>query len=370
MARDKPSSRADIRWMKEALGLAARGRGRTAPNPLVGAVIVRGSRRISGGYHARVGGSHAETAALAKVRDRVRGATLYVTLEPCAHWGRTPPCADALVEAGLRRVVVGMRDPDPRTRGRGIAKLRRAGIEVLVGVEQAACRALNRGFLSRVERGRPFTTLKLASSLDGRIATASGDSRWITGERAREQVHTLRRGVDAIVVGSRTATVDDPELTARRAGRVVHRPVRVVVDSRLRLPSSARLLGAGPRGTAWLLAARDAPAARKRALEAAGARIIPVRKARGRLDLHAAWRALGRLGINDLLVEGGGELAAALLRAGLVDRLLLFMAPVLVGADGRPVLAELGVDRLHQALRPKTLALRRLAPDLLLVGEW
>jgi diaminohydroxyphosphoribosylaminopyrimidine deaminase/5-amino-6-(5-phosphoribosylamino)uracil reductase len=353
--------------MREALRLAARGRGRTAPNPAVGAVIVRGGRRVSGGFHARAGGPHAEIRAIDAAGARSRGATLYLTLEPCAHWGRTPPCVERVIAARFGRVVVGMRDVDPRTAGRGVARLRRRGIEVDVGVEEEACRRLNRGFLSRVLRGRPYTVLKLASTLDGRIATRTGESRWITGAQARGHVHRLRSQVDAVAVGSGTVLADDPELVARRDGRVVHRPLRIVVDSALRTPPTARLLQGGD---ALVLAAPGAPARRRRALERRGARVVEVERRGEHLDLRAAWRRLGDLGLNEVLVEGGGGLAAALLRASLVDELQMFVAPRLIGGDGRPVLGPLGVARLSQSPTLREIAVRRVGRDLLLRAEW
>ena len=356
--------------MREALRLAARARGHTAPNPMVGAVIVRGGRRIAAGLHTRAGAPHAEIRAIERARGETRGATLYVVLEPCGHWGRTPPCVEAVLAAGFRRVVVGMRDPDRRTAGRSLARLKRQGVEVTVGVEEEACRELNRGFLSRVVRARPYTHLKLASTLDGRIATRTGESRWITGEAARAYVHRLRRGVDALAVGSATVLADDPALTARTGGRVVHRPARVVVDSRLRTPVDARLVRSSRSGEVVLLAAPDAPMARRRRLERAGARVVTVASRGGHLDLRAAWRALARLGTNELLVEGGGELAAALLRAQLIDELHLLLAPRLIGGDGRPVLGSLGVERLQRAVDLSDLEVRRIGRDLLLRAKW
>ena len=363
MARHPADPELDRRWMREALRLAARGRGRTAPNPMVGAVLVRGGRALASGWHAAAGGPHAEALALARGGGAARGATLYVTLEPCAHWGRTPPCVDAVLAARPARVVVGMRDPDARTAGRGVRRLRAAGIAVEVGVEEAACRELNAGFVSRVLRGRPFTQLKLAASLDGRIATRGGDSRWITGALARARGHALRRAVDAIAIGSGTLLADDPELTARSRGRVVARPLRIAIDSGLRTPPGARMLDPDDPGRAWILSARGAPARRRARLERAGARVIEVRARGGHLDLRAAWRALGRAGVNDVLVEGGGGLAAALLRARLVDRIHWFSAPLLIGGDGRPALGPLGVGRLAAALRLARVRARRIGQD-------
>jgi diaminohydroxyphosphoribosylaminopyrimidine deaminase/5-amino-6-(5-phosphoribosylamino)uracil reductase len=350
--------------MRDALRLAARARGRTAPNPLVGAIVARGGKRIAAGHHLRAGEPHAEALALERAGARARGATLYVTLEPCAHHGRTPPCVEAVRASGVRRVVVGTRDADPRTAGRSLARLRRAGLRVHVGVEAEACRELNEGYFSRVERARPYTTLKLAATLDGRIATASGESRWITGPQARGFVHGLRSRVDAIAVGSRTVRADDPELTARRGDRVLHRPSPVVVDSRLRTPASARLLRSVPGG-ARILTTRQASVASARRLERAGARVLRVAARGGQVDLRAAWRRLATEGVNDLLVEGGGSLAAALLRAGLVDRLQLFLSPRLIGADGLPVLGGLDVRRLDRAVALHDVRVRRIGDDLL-----
>jgi diaminohydroxyphosphoribosylaminopyrimidine deaminase/5-amino-6-(5-phosphoribosylamino)uracil reductase len=337
---------------------------------MVGAIVVRGRQRIAAGHHTRAGEPHAEALALARAGERARGATLYVTLEPCAHHGRTPPCLDAVLRSGVSRVVIGTEDVDPRSAGRGVAGLREHGIEVVVGVERDRCRELNRGYFSRIERERPYTLLKLAASLDGRLAARSGDSRWITGEPARAFVHRLRARVDAIAVGSATAVADDPELTARRAGRVLHSPVRIAIDSQLRVAPSARFLRSGPPGTAWILTHPAAPQARRSALERAGARLIDVPLRGARLDLAAAWRELARSGCNEVLVEGGGQLAAALLRAGLVDALYVFAAPLLIGEEGRPLLGALGVERLADALRPERSSVRKLGADLLwiLVG--
>jgi diaminohydroxyphosphoribosylaminopyrimidine deaminase / 5-amino-6-(5-phosphoribosylamino)uracil reductase len=356
-------------YMREAIGLAERAAGRTAPNPMVGSVVVRAGRVIARGFHRRAGLAHAEASALERAGSRARGATLYVTLEPCAHQGRTPPCVDAVLASGVRRVVIGVLDPDPRTAGRSVRRLRRAGVEVVLGVEAQACRELLRGFESRVRRGRPYTVLKLAASLDGRIAARGGDSRWISGAPARALVHELRSRVDAIAVGSGTALADDPELTARRGRRVLHRPQRVVIDAALRLSPRARMLDRARPGSTWVLCAPGASAARRKRLEAAGARVEVVPARGAHLDLARAWRRLGALGVNELLVEGGGGLAAALLRARLVDRIYLFVAPLLVGGDGVPVVAQLGVARLAQAPRLANVEWRRVGEDLLLVAE-
>jgi diaminohydroxyphosphoribosylaminopyrimidine deaminase/5-amino-6-(5-phosphoribosylamino)uracil reductase len=358
--------------MRLALAQARRSRGRTHPNPPVGAVVYRGKRVLARGRTRPAGGAHAEVVAIEAALRRhggraLRGASLAVTLEPCAHVGRTEACAKRVIEAGFRRVVVGHVDPHAAVSGRGVAQLRRAGLKVSVGVLEAECREQHRGFLSVCERGRPFVVAKLASSLDGRIATASGASRWITGPEARALVHRLRGRVDAVVVGSGTALADDPELTARRGDRVVHRPVRVVLDSGLRVSPRARLYR-GEAGRSWVLCAPRAPAARRRALEASGVVVLDVSERAGGLDLRRALRSLAKEGLTEILVEGGGRLVASLLRGGFVDELHWFTAARLIGGDGAPALDSLGVGRLEQAPRLADLRVRRVGEDLHWVG--
>jgi diaminohydroxyphosphoribosylaminopyrimidine deaminase/5-amino-6-(5-phosphoribosylamino)uracil reductase len=358
--------------MRLALAQARRALGRSFPNPAVGAVVFRGDRVLGRGHSRPAGGPHAEVVALRSAVRRfgarhVRGASMAVTLEPCCHVGRTGPCATLLARAGLRRVLIGHIDPHPTVAGRGVRLLRRAGIDVRVGVLAAACRAQHRGFLSVCERGRPFVTLKLASSLDGRIATAGGQSRWITGEVARSVAHRLRARVDAIAVGSGTALADDPELTARRGGRVAHRPVRVLVDSKLRVPTTAKLYRGEPQRT-WVLCARDAAAARRRAVAATGARLIDVPARNRHLDLRRAMAKLARGGLTHVLVEGGGELAAALLREGLVDELHWFVSYKLLGAEGRPAVGPLELRALADGCELEDVSVRRVGGDLHIQG--
>lgn len=342
--------------MRLALAQARRASGRCSPNPPVGAVLLRGAQVLGRGATQPPGGPHAEIVALRDAVRRhgersVRGATVAVTLEPCCHHGRTGPCTEALVAAGVARVWAGHRDPNPLVGGGGLARLRRAGVDVRVGILEAACREQHRGFLSLVERGRPFVALKLAASLDGRIATASGESRWISGAAARDRVHALRARTDAILVGAGTARADDPELTARAGSRVRRRPLRLVVDSGLALPRGLRVFTDGYADRTWVLCANDAPAARRRALERGGVRVLGLPRRADGIDLAAALRRLGREGVAEVLAEGGGALAAALLRAGLVDELHWIVSPRLLGADGRPGLGPLGLRRLADAPR-------------------
>jgi len=350
----------DAAAMRAALRLARRGLGRTSPNPAVGAVVVARGRVVGRGFTRPVGGPHAEVVALRDAGARARGATLYVTLEPCAHHGRTPPCVDAVLAAGVRRVVVGCADPNPHVRGGGAARLRRAGLEVTMGVREDECREQIRFFAHHVRSGLPWVTLKLAATLDGRIATAGGDSKWVTGEKARARVQELRDLHDAVLVGAETVIADDPELTCRRRGG--RDPLRVILDGRLRLPLAARVVRAGT----LVLTGRGAPARKLAALRARGAEVVELRHRGGALAWRDVLATLGRRGLCSLLVEGGGRVAAAAVAARGVDELLLFYAPKLAGGDARPMLGDLGLRRMADAPRLRLRRSERLGDDLLL----
>jgi diaminohydroxyphosphoribosylaminopyrimidine deaminase/5-amino-6-(5-phosphoribosylamino)uracil reductase len=358
---------ADGRFMARALELAARGLGRTFPNPPVGAVLVRGGRVVGEGFHTRAGAPHAEIEALRAAGRAARGATLYVTLEPCTHHGRTPPCVDALLRLKPSRAVVAMPDPNPRVRGRGLKRLRRAGIPVVVGPGASEARLLCEGYRMRLLRGRPLVTLKLAATLDGRIAAAGGDSRWITGPAARRLAHALRDISDAVLVGAGTVRTDDPHLTCRlRGGRD---PVRVVVAGpRLALPTGARVLAPGGPPT-WVVAPLGAPAARVDRLRRRGVEVFLLPGRRGRVPFASLVRMLGARGLTSLLIEGGGTVAAEALRARVVDRLVLFMAPAVLGGDAVAAVRALGVHRVDDALRVEGLAVERVGNDLVLEGR-
>lgn len=352
--------------MRAALGLARRGLGNVWPNPAVGCVIVTDGRVIGRGWTQPGGRPHAETEALAHAGAAAVGGTAYVTLEPCCHWGRTPPCTDALIRAGLRRVAIAVEDPDPRVAGGGARRLREAGIAVEVGLCQSEAAEINAGFFQRVRLGRPLVTLKLATSLDGRIATASGESRWITGPAARERAHLLRASHDAILVGTGTVLVDDPELTCRLPGLAGRSPVRIVLDRQLRLPPESRVIADARQAPTWLVTLPAADPVRQQALRDLGVEIIAAEPdPAGAINLAAALRLLGERGITRLLVEGGGRLAAALLSAGLVDRLVWLNAPLLLGADGIPAVAALGRETLAEAPRFELLATERVGADLM-----
>lgn len=354
------SGSGDERFMRVALALGARGLGRSWPNPAVGCVIVRDGHIVGRGWTQPGGRPHAETEALRRAGGLARGATAYVTLEPCANWGRTPPCCRALAEVGIARVVIGCIDPDPRTDGKGVSFLREAGIEVVVGCLEAEARDQNLGLFRRIFQKRPMIALKLALSVDGRIATRTGSSRWITGERARLEAHLLRAGHDAILVGSGTVVADDPQLTCRIAGLEEASPLRVVLDRRLRTPPRAKLLRDGPPALIYTRPGHDP--ARAAALRAAGAQVI---------EVGGPWPAgvfadLAGRGVTRVLVEGGAQVAASLVEADLVDRLHLVYAPLLLGGDAHPGIAGLGLEEVGEAPRYRLRDRRPLGEDTLI----
>ncbi len=351
--------------MAHALALAARGLGRVWPNPAVGCVITAKGRVVGRGWTAPGGRPHAEPIALAQAGAAARGATAYVTLEPCAHHGKTPPCSEALIAAGVARVVCALRDPDPRVDGGGFAMLRAAGIDVTENVLQEDAARLNAGFLNRITRGRPMLTLKLASSFDGRIATATGESQWITGPGARRAVHAMRARHDAVLVGAGTVRADDPSLTVRDIG-VDHQPVRLVWSRRLDLPLNCKLAATARQVPVWICHGEDADPALIRAWSDLGVRLFPVPVGGNRqIDPAAAMQALGAVGLTRIFCEGGGALAAALLAADLVDDLAGFTAGLALGAEGRPGIGALGLDRLAEAPRFQLRETRAIGGDVL-----
>jgi diaminohydroxyphosphoribosylaminopyrimidine deaminase / 5-amino-6-(5-phosphoribosylamino)uracil reductase len=358
----------DLRAMRAALALARRGLGTVWPNPAVGCVIVDRGRVVGRGWTQPGGRPHGETEALGRAGEAARGATAYVSLEPCCHWGRTPPCTDALIAAGIRRVVVALEDPDPRVAGAGVRQLHAAGLEVETGLCEAEAAEINAGFFCRLRNRRPLVTLKLATSLDGRIATGSGESQWITGPPARERAHALRAAHDAIMVGTGTVLADDPQLTCRLPGLAHRSPVRVVVDRHLRIPPTTRLISDARAVPVWILTLPSADPERRQAFLRAGATVIDIDPSPDRNgSLAAALAALGERGITRLLVEGGGHLAAAFARAGLIDRLVWVHAPMLIGGDGLPAIAEVGLEVLSKAPSFTRLSTETVGDDVLTV---
>ncbi|WP_255448339.1 bifunctional diaminohydroxyphosphoribosylaminopyrimidine deaminase/5-amino-6-(5-phosphoribosylamino)uracil reductase RibD [Telmatospirillum sp. J64-1] len=343
------SENGDLAHMRAALGLARRGLGQVWPNPAVGCVIVKDGRVVGRGWTQPGGRPHAETVALAQAGAAAQGATAYVTLEPCSHHGKTPPCADALVQAGIARVVAAVEDPDPRVSGNGLRRLREAGVAVELGLGAEEAEEINAGFFLRVRQGRPLITLKTATTLDGRIATHGGESQWITGEGARAHGHRLRAEHDAILVGAGTALADDPMLTCRLPGLEQRSPVRVVLDGHLRLALTAKLVATAQQVPTWLVCLPGNDAARIAAFRSCGVQVIEIPPDKeGYPDLKSVSLALGDRGITRLLVEGGARVTAAFLRHRLVDRLAWFRAPRLMGGDGMPAASAFGVDVLGQ----------------------
>jgi diaminohydroxyphosphoribosylaminopyrimidine deaminase/5-amino-6-(5-phosphoribosylamino)uracil reductase len=359
----------DEQFMGEALALAAQARGRTSPNPMVGSVVVRDGRVVGRGYHIKAGAPHGEAAALGDAGVQANGATLYVTLEPCCHYGRTPPCTKAIIAAGIRRVVAAMRDPNPLVSGQGLEELRQAGIEVKLPVLEAEAAALNEVFIKYITTKRPFVLLKVAASLDGKIATVTGESRWITNERSRLLVHQLRDQVDAIMVGINTVLRDDPLLTTRLPGGGGRDPMRIIVDSRLRLPCEARVLTASTTASTLIATTPQAPRDKRLQLEAAGAKILIVEGDGPRVPLGALLEQLGAMQVTSVLLEGGGELHSSALRAGIVDKVLFFLAPKLIGGRvAPPAIGGEGFARLDEAVTLERMHVRQLDDDLLIEG--
>jgi diaminohydroxyphosphoribosylaminopyrimidine deaminase/5-amino-6-(5-phosphoribosylamino)uracil reductase len=353
--------RADEQYMRRALQLARRGMGQVSPNPMVGAVIVRSGEIISQGYHRRFGGDHAERDAIQRASEGVRGATIYVNLEPCCHWGKTPPCVDILIEQGIKRVVIGTLDPHSLVDGKGVQILRDHGIEVVQGVLEEESRALNEVYLHYTRTGLPFITIKYAQSLDGRIATSQGDSRWISSEPSRRFAHRLRAQHDAIMVGIGTVLADDPQLTVRLVkGR---NPLRIVLDSRLRIPLNAQVLqGEGET----LITTTDAHDAKKvEAIQRQGKEILVVQgDPDGRADLQFLMKILAERGISSILVEGGAEVITSLVKGGLVNRMVVITAPLILG-KGIEGIGGLGIADLEGAIRPSSRTVKQMGEDVI-----
>ncbi|HET9396533.1 MAG TPA: bifunctional diaminohydroxyphosphoribosylaminopyrimidine deaminase/5-amino-6-(5-phosphoribosylamino)uracil reductase RibD [Nitrospiraceae bacterium] len=361
--------------MTLALRLAAKGRGTTSPNPMVGAVVVRHGRIVGQGFHLRPGTPHAEILALRQAGNLAQGATLYVTLEPCCHLKkRTPPCVPEILRSRVRRVVIAMQDPNPSVNGKGAAALRRAGLSVTVGVAGSEAEELNKAYCHWMKTGRPYVTLKAGMTLDGKLATATGESRWITGPSSRQEVHQLRRSVDAVLIGVDTVLVDDPSLTARTGPRLEklasRQPLRIVVDSRLRTPFRAQVLAQQDKAKTIIATTAAAPAARRSVLQKKGIEILTVPARQGRISLRTLLTQLGRRGITSLLVEGGSEVNAAMLKAKLVDHIRLYMAPLLLGGqNAKGVIGGESPARLAGAVKVRDVMTRSVGNDVVVEGD-
>lgn len=362
----------DTQFMKMALELALKGQGFTSPNPMVGAVVVKEGRVVGRGYHQALGEAHAEVNAIDDAGPAAESATLYVTLEPCNHSGRTPPCTQKIVNAGIGRVVVAMKDPNPDVRGGGVEFLRSRGIDVDVGTCEREARRLNEAFVKYVETKRPFAILKCAATLDGRIATRTGDSKWVTGEASRAHVHRIRHAADAIMVGVGTVIKDDPSLTARIPGDDGKRPVdptRVILDTRLRIPESAKLLRLESDSDTIVVTGPSAPDDKKARIERKGVRVMQADVKDDRIDLDRLMDRLGALGLTSLLIEGGGRVIAAALKAGIVDKIIFFYAPrILGGDDGVPICRGPGPALMNESIPVDDLEVRRFGDDVMIEG--
>ncbi len=356
--------------MRRALELARKGEGRTSPNPLVGAVIVKHGRVVGEGYHKKAGGPHAEIAALRKAAARARGADLYVNLEPCCHHGRTPPCTQAIIDAGIKNVMVGMRDPNKRIGGKGIRQLKKNGVRVTAGVLRKECGRINEVFVKYIRTRRPYVILKSALSLDGRIATRSGDSQWISGPQARERVHQMRDKADAVLVGSGTVLKDNPRLTARLKKGKGNHPARVILDGRNRVPLTANVFkNGGSQRIIYVSGPRLRPSRGKR-LRRMGVEVLVLNEKKGNLDLRQLMKKLGKMEFSSLLIEGGAEVYAGALKAGIVDKIVFFVAPIIIGGrDARGAVGGEGIEKIRQAYKIKNLTVVPVGNDLMLEGN-
>jgi diaminohydroxyphosphoribosylaminopyrimidine deaminase/5-amino-6-(5-phosphoribosylamino)uracil reductase len=355
--------------MRMAIALAEQGRGWTSPNPMVGAVVVKDGQVVGKGFHKAAGGPHGEIHALDDAGEKASGATLYVTLEPCNHTGRTPPCTQAILRSGIKRVVAGMKDPNPHVTGGGLAFLKSQGLDVSAGTCEDECRRLNEIFIKYVTTSLPFVILKCAATLDGRIATRTGDSKWITNPLSRQFVHELRHAVDAIMVGVGTVLKDNPQLTTRLEGRKGSDPIRVVLDTHLSIPPNARLLHLASDSDTLIVTGSSPPAEKKRMLRRPGVRFLALDDAEGQIDLTLLVRELGRMGITSLLIEGGSRVNGSALRAGIVDKVHIFYAPKIYGGDdGIPVFAGPGLELMEQSVQLRDISVRRFEDDVMIEG--
>lgn len=356
------------KFMTLALEMAGKGRGRTSPNPMVGAVIVKRGQVIGKGYHKRAGLPHAEINALKKAGKEAEGGTLYVNLEPCCHFGKTPPCTDAVIKSKIKKVVIGMRDPNPLVAGKGIKMLKKAGIEVDEGILKKECKRLNEKHIRFIISKRPFVTLKVGESLDGKIATVKGDTRWITGIQSRDYVHRLRDEYDAILVGINTVLKDDPALTTRIKGKKGKNPKRVIVDSLLRIPLKAKVLNRDDTDV-FIVTTKDASESKIKRLQKKGIQILKTKKKQGKVDLHWLMQELGKLNITSLLIEGGGEINASAIHEGIVDKVMFFISPIIIGGKEAPSsVSGKGFPSLREAVVLRNMEVKKLDKDILIQG--
>lgn len=357
----------DPQFMRRALALAERGRGRTSPNPMVGAVVVQSNEVVGEGFHQKAGTPHAEIHALRQAGERAQDATLYVSLEPCCHFGRTPPCTEAVIKTGIRQVVVAMVDPNPQVAGKGISALRQAGLETQVGLLEREAKKQNASFIKYISTGLPLVILKAATSLDGKIATSTGESKWITGPQSRTRVHQIRDAADAVLVGVGTVLADDPLLTTRLPNSVGQDPVRIVVDSQGRTPPTAKIFNSDSQAGVIIATTDQISASQRQVYRELGAQVLVVNSVANRVNLTQLIVQLGQREITSVLIEGGGEIHASAIRSGIVDRVMFFLAPILVGGVDAPgAIQGMGVQQLSQAVKLGEMKVKKIGADLLI----
>ena len=360
----------DQYYMSLALDLARKAEGQTNPNPVVGAVIVKSGKVLAKGYHKKAGLPHAETIALNKAGSKARGADLYVNLEPCCHHGRTPPCTEAIVATGIKRVILGIRDPNRLVSGRGIRLLRKQGVEVIIGVLRRDCQKINESFIKYITTGRPWVILKSAVSLDGKIATRTGDSRWITGSKARAYVHRLRGRVDAILVGAETVRVDDPQLTVRPKKKGMRNPVRIIVAGKRSISTSAKIFNNAHKERVIYVANASLPLIRKNKLQEIGVEVLLVKYKKGKVNLPLLMDTLGKMKITSIMIEGGSEISGNALQEKLIDKLIYFLAPKIIGGKNAPgPVGGQGIARIRDFIEVKEMSIEKLGNDLVIEGN-
>ena len=360
-------SDADVKYMSLALELAEKGRGKVEPNPMVGAVVVKNGLVAGKGCHQAFGGPHAEVFALSEGKEDCAGATLYVSMEPCAHYGKTAPCVDAIIKAGIKEVVIAIIDPNPITSGKGMRKLREAGIGVKLGVMESQAAKLNAPFLKLMQKGLPYVIVKWAMSLDGKIATHTGDSRWISSEESREYVHKIRGQVDGIMVGINTVQRDDPQLTCRiKGGR---NPRRIIVDSNAVLPLNSRLINTIQESELFVAVGNIAPQGRIEKLRQLGCKIIPTRNVNGLVDMRTLFQQLGKMNLTNVLVEGGRRVITSIIEEHLADKIMVFIAPIIIGGEGAlsPVMGK-GITHISESVKLTDITMKRFANDVVIEG--
>ena len=360
----------DQYYMNLALDLARKSEGQTNPNPLVGAVIVKSGKVVAKGYHEKAGLPHAEAIALNKAGTKARGADLYVNLEPCCHHGRTPPCTEAIISAGIKRVILGIRDPNRLVNGRGIRFLRKQGVEVVIGVLRRDCHKINEHFIKYITTGRPWVILKSAVSLDGKIATRTGDSKWITGSKARAYAHRLRSRVDAILVGAETVRMDDPQLTVRPKKKGMRNPVRIIVSGKGSISTSAKIFNNAHKERVIYVANANLPLIRKKKLQKIGVEVLLVKYRKKKVDLPLLMDALGKMKITSIMIEGGSEISGNALKEKLIDKLIYFLAPKIIGGKNAPgPVGGQGISRIEDFIEVKEISIEKLGNDFVIEGN-